>query len=200
MTPGAVSRQVQSLELFLGQQLFRREPREIVLTQEGEQYLSTISRCLDEIRDATEILCGPPVGQLLRIRSYMTFSMRWLIPRIGHFQESNPDIEIRITTSNDPVDFDRESVDAAVKLGDGNWPELLVERLIDNRITPVCSPNYLAENHHLERSRFGRQDPASFDRPGTRLASLERALRIRRHRSLLGLQICQFCAVLSGGA
>lgn len=146
VTPGAVSRQVQSLETFLGQQLFRREPREIVLTQEGEHYLATISKCLDGIRDATEVLSGPQNGQLLRIRSYMTISMRWLIPRIGGFQELHPDIEIRITTSNDPVDFDRESVDAAVRLGDGQWPGLVVERLFDNLITPVCSPQYLAEH------------------------------------------------------
>ena len=148
VTPGAVSRQVQSLEVFLGQQLFRREPREIVLTPEGEQYLATITRCLDEIRDATEMLCGPQVGQLLRIRCYMTFSMRWLIPRIGRFQDQNPGVEIRLTTSNDPVDFERESVDAAVRLGDGNWPELIVERLIDNHLTPVCSPTYL-KNHPI---------------------------------------------------
>lgn len=148
MTPGAVSRQVQSLELFLGQQLFRRGPREIVLTAEGEQYLATISRCLDEIRDATEILSGPRLGKLLRIRCYMTFSMRWLIPRIGRFQEQNPDIEIRITTSNEPVDFERESVDAAVRLGDKDWPGLVFKRLIDNCITPVCSPEYL-ERHPI---------------------------------------------------
>ncbi|AIT82211.1 transcriptional regulator GcvA [Novosphingobium pentaromativorans] len=146
VTPGAVSRQVQSLEIFLGQQMFRRDPREIVLTAEGEQYLATISRCLDEIRDATEYLCGPQVGQVLRIRSYMTFAMRWLIPRIGNFQEMNPDVEIRITTSNDPVDFERESVDAAVRLGDGDWPDLAVERLMDNCLTPVCSPAYLEEH------------------------------------------------------
>jgi LysR family glycine cleavage system transcriptional activator len=36
VTPGAVSRQVQSLESHLGTPLFRREPREIVLTAEGE--------------------------------------------------------------------------------------------------------------------------------------------------------------------
>ena len=149
VTPGAVSRQVQSLEIFLGQQLFRREPREIVLTPEGKQYLATISRCFEEIADATELLCGPQVGQVLRIRSYMTFSMRWLIPRIGRFQEANPDTEIRLTTSNDPVDFDRENVDAAVRLGDGQWPELVVERVMDNRITPVCSPSYL-DSHPIK--------------------------------------------------
>jgi LysR family transcriptional regulator, glycine cleavage system transcriptional activator len=39
VTPGAVSRQVQSLETYLGVRLFRREPREVILTAEGERYL-----------------------------------------------------------------------------------------------------------------------------------------------------------------
>jgi LysR family glycine cleavage system transcriptional activator len=35
VTPGAVSRQVQSLERWLGTPLFRREPREMVLVHGG---------------------------------------------------------------------------------------------------------------------------------------------------------------------
>ena len=58
VTPGAVSRQVQSLESYLGVRLFRRDPRAIVLTAEGEQYLEAVSRHLDGIRDATQNLTG----------------------------------------------------------------------------------------------------------------------------------------------
>jgi DNA-binding transcriptional LysR family regulator len=58
VTPGAVSRQVQALEAFLGVRLFRREPREIVLTAEGEQYLASISAHLEGIREATQRLTG----------------------------------------------------------------------------------------------------------------------------------------------
>src|SRR5204862_4718308 len=53
VTPGAVSQQVKSLEQALGVTLFRRLPRSLVLTEEGEAYLPTIEQALDIISRAT---------------------------------------------------------------------------------------------------------------------------------------------------
>jgi LysR family glycine cleavage system transcriptional activator len=69
VTPGAVSRQVQALEAFLGVRLFRREPREIVLTAEGEQYLASISAHLEGIREATRKLTGKKSIEIVRVRA-----------------------------------------------------------------------------------------------------------------------------------
>ena len=67
VTPGAVSRQVQSLESWLGTPLFRREPREIVLTPEGERYLAAIAAHFDGIREATQKLAGQKNVEILRV-------------------------------------------------------------------------------------------------------------------------------------
>ncbi|CUX57935.1 Transcriptional regulator, LysR family [Agrobacterium genomosp. 13 str. CFBP 6927] len=146
VTPGAVSRQVQRLETFLGIKLFRRDPREIVLTVEGEQYLAAVSRHLDAIREETQKLTGKRAKEILRVRAYTTFSMKWLIPRLRTFSDSNGSTEVRLTTSNETVDFERESVDGAVRLGDGNWPGLEVDRLMRNELVPLCSPAFAAEH------------------------------------------------------
>ncbi len=146
MTPGAVSRQVQRLETFLGVRLFRRDPREIVLTAEGEQYLEAVSRHLDGIREETQKLTGKKAKEILRVRAYTTFSMKWLIPRLRTFSEFNSSTEVRLTTSNEMVDFERESVDVAIRLGDGNWPGLEVDRLMRNELVPLCSAAFAAEH------------------------------------------------------
>ncbi|RVK59227.1 transcriptional regulator GcvA [Sinorhizobium meliloti] len=146
VTPGAVSRQVQRLETFLGVRLFRRDPREIVLTAEGEQYLEAVSRHLDGIREETQKLTGKRAKEILRVRAYTTFSMKWLIPRLRTFSESNSSTEVRLTTSNEMVDFERESVDGAIRLGDGNWPGLEVDRLMRNELVPLCSAAFAAEH------------------------------------------------------
>jgi len=67
-----------------------------------------------------------------------SFATSWLIPRL---RELRPHAhEIHIDANDAFVDFERTSVDIAVRYGDGNWPGLLVDRLFDDRLVTVCSP------------------------------------------------------------
>jgi LysR family transcriptional regulator, glycine cleavage system transcriptional activator len=165
VTAGAVSRQIQSLEAFLGVKLFRREPRSVALTANGEQYLAAVSEHLDGIRQATVRITGGQGKEILKIRAYTTFAMRWLIPRLSQFQELNPTVEVRLTTSLEAVDFSYEDVDCAIRLGDGQWPGVNAERLIPNELLPVCSPSY--------QQTFTLSDPVDLQR-ATLLHSLAR--------------------------
>lgn len=156
VTPGAVSRQVQRLETFLGIRLFRRDPREIVLTSEGEQYLAAISRHLDGIREETQKLTGRKSVEILRVRAYTTFAMKWLIPRLGTFHHANPTTEVRLTTSNETVDFDRESVDGAIRLGDGKWPGVEIDPVMRNELITLCSPEFRSSQNLQNTSDLQR--------------------------------------------
>jgi LysR family glycine cleavage system transcriptional activator len=146
VTAGAVSRQVQSLETFLGVKLFRRESREIVLTADGERYLATITKHLDGIRQATQVITGKRTVEIVRVRAYTTFAMKWLIPRLSTFQDADPSVEVRLETSNENVDFNREAVDCAIRLGDEQWSGVERERVLNNILTPLCSRAFLDRN------------------------------------------------------
>jgi LysR family glycine cleavage system transcriptional activator len=143
VTPGAVSRQVHELERFLGVTLFRREARAVGLTAQGEAYFVEITAHFSGIRDASVKLTGDRGPEVLRIRAYTTFAMKWLVPHLSEFQEQNSSTEVRLTTSLHAVDFEKENVDCAIRLGDGNWPDLRVDRLVPNHLIPVCSPAYI---------------------------------------------------------
>ena len=147
VTAGAVSRQVQILETYLGIPLFRREARAAILTAAGEQYLAEITAHLDGIREATLKLTGVRgrSRDVLKVRAYITFAMKWLIPRLSSFHDANPATEVRITASLEAVDFEHEDVDCAIRLGDGNWPHCEVDKLVANELVPVCSPDYRRE-------------------------------------------------------
>jgi LysR family glycine cleavage system transcriptional activator len=147
VTAGAVSRQVQILETYLGTRLFRREARSAILTAAGEQYLAEITKYLNGIREATVKLTGErgQSRQVLKVRAYITFASKWLIPRLSSFHDANPATEVRITASLEAVDFEHEDVDCAIRLGDGNWPSCEVDRLVSNELIPVCSPDYRRE-------------------------------------------------------
>jgi LysR family glycine cleavage system transcriptional activator len=142
VTSGAVSRQVQLLEDHLGLKLFRREPRAVLLTAAGEQYFSAITVHFKGIREATEKLTGARGPEILKIRAYTTFAMKWLIPRLSSFQSLHPHMEVRITTSLEEVDFEHEDIDGAIRLGDGKWPNYEMDRLVDNELSPMCTPSY----------------------------------------------------------
>lgn len=153
VTPAAISRQVKALESYLGVQLFVRDHRAVRLTVEGERYLAGITEGLNQIRKATQTLSGNGARRTLKIRAYTTFSMKWLIPRLSSFHLLHPDIEVRLTTSLETVDFAREDIDAAVRLGLDGCQGLAADWLVPNELVPVCSPDFLARHAALADPR-----------------------------------------------
>lgn len=144
VTLGAVSHQLRALEEFLGVELFVRGHRQLSLTERGEQYFQAVSGSFDAIRSATEALTHPTSKGTLKIRAYTTFALRWMIPRLSRFYADNKSVEIVLSASNDPVDFNRDQLDFAIRLGNGTWPGATADRLISNILAPVCSPAMLA--------------------------------------------------------
>ena len=140
VTPGAVSRQIRTLEDALGTALLIRGHRQIALTRAGEEYYRAVTKSMDVLRDATVRLTRRTRRTQLKVRAYTTFAMRWLIPRLSSFHAANSGIEVLLTASLDPVDFRREDIDGAIRLGDGKWSGANAYRLVSNILVPVCSP------------------------------------------------------------
>lgn len=151
VTAGAVSRQIKTLEEFLGQPLFVRGHRQISLTRTGTAYFKEISHAIGSIRDATKKAKSGRQRQQLKIRAYTTFAVRWLIPRLSDFHALHPNIEVLLKASLDPVDFRREGIDAAVRLGDGMWSGARSFRLVENILAPVMSPELLKRGPRLRK-------------------------------------------------
>jgi LysR family glycine cleavage system transcriptional activator len=142
VTPGAVSRQIQGLESFLGARLFVRHHRRVELTPLGRSYLGEIAVPLDRIGAATARIRGDSRRGAIAVLAYPTFAIRWLIPRWGRFYDRHPSIDVRLTTSLGPVDFVRGDHDLAVQVvREGDSPAgLAVHELIGVAVFPVCSP------------------------------------------------------------
>lgn len=143
VTLGAVSHQLRALEDFLSTDLFVRGHRQLTLTEAGERYFREVSAAFDAILTATKSIRNPGNKDTLRLRAYTTFSLRWLIPRLSRFYESNRSVELILSTGMEPVDFTREKLDFAIRFGRGDWPDVTSEKLIPNVLAPVCSPALL---------------------------------------------------------
>lgn len=143
VTAGAVSRKIKELEEFLDVTLFLRGHQQIALTRHGQTYARVASRVLSELRDATASLGKHAERKELRIRAYTTFAMRWLIPRLSDFHKRHPDVDVSVTTSLEDIDFTREDVDGAIRLGEGQWKGAHCYRLVPNVLIPVLNARLL---------------------------------------------------------
>src|SRR5688572_27242232 len=128
VTPAAVSQQIKSLEDYLQVKLFKRSGRRVELTAEGQQLLPGVRRGLDELEAAMQHLKQNRSGGPLQISLLSSFLQRWLLPRIGAFNDLDTGIELRFHTSRDPVDFSRTEFNAAIRMGGGNYPGLYSEK------------------------------------------------------------------------
>lgn len=94
LTPGAISRQIKSLEDALGVQLFHRKHNAISLTDAGRQYLIHVNAALATLENGTRALLPDRVR--LVIQAPITLARRWLIPRLGAYLQENPSVDLSI--------------------------------------------------------------------------------------------------------
>jgi len=142
VTQGAVSRQVQELEHWLGQRLFRRSGPKLMLTATGKALGAETGRALDVLRTATDAARPSSDRQHVTLSMLPAVAAKWLAPRLARFVRTHPEIDLRVTVSRHFVDFAADEVDAAIRYGKGNWPGLSAELLARETVTPVCTRGF----------------------------------------------------------
>ncbi len=150
LTPSAISHQIKSLEEQVGVKLFIRQGRKVALSDAGARYYPALRQAFDQMNEATDALTHNNAQGALTVNVLPTFAIRWLLPQISSFQQRHPDIEVRITTNVDNIDFDRTEADAAVRFGSGQWPGLEARLLMKEELVPVCSPKLLESGPPLK--------------------------------------------------
>jgi LysR family glycine cleavage system transcriptional activator len=147
VTTAAVSMQIKSLEQYLQVRLFRRNRRDVQLTAEGESLLPYVRSGLDELELGFRAIKSSRGGALV-ISLLGSFLRTWFMPRLTAFRETHPKIDLQIRASTALVDFARDDVHAAIRFGRGGWPRVHAERLMDEWLVAVCTPDLL--------KRYGR--------------------------------------------
>ena len=102
-----------------------------------------VSPALQRIAFAAEMLWEGHDNRVLRVKVPITFAIRWFVPRLARFFEAHPDISVQVTTSHEPVDFEREPIDAAIYWGEAQPRGLAGMRLFGEELVLVCSPKLL---------------------------------------------------------
>lgn len=170
VTQSAISRQVRALEEHLQRKLFIRLTRKIELTEEGQSFYEAIRKAFEQIEEASAIAIGRRARTVLTISVLPTVASLWLMPRLSSFWQSNRDIEVRIVVSTEPVDFQAQQVDMAIKVGPlpgkcyqakqlelgiggemvKEWRGVQADMLFPDVLVPICSKHLLERGAPLK--------------------------------------------------
>jgi LysR family transcriptional regulator, regulator of gene expression of beta-lactamase len=140
VTQAAVSHQVKVLEERLKVTLFKRLPRGLRITAEGEALLPVLKESFDRMADTLERFEGGHFHEVLTVGAVGTFAVGWLLPRLVEFQHLHPLVDLRLSTNNNRVDIAAEGLDYAIRFGDGAWHGTEAIRLMEAPLTPLCVP------------------------------------------------------------
>ena len=141
LTQSAVSRQVQALEQQLGLTLFRREGRQVQLTDVGRLYQRELSEALGRIRSATlQALAYQSGVGTLRLATLPTFGSKWLLPRLHAFYSAHPGMLVHIHSRIEAINFDTSEIDAAIGVASHDLPGLICHRLHAEELVVILPP------------------------------------------------------------
>ncbi|ROS00138.1 DNA-binding transcriptional LysR family regulator [Sinobacterium caligoides] len=147
ITPSAVSHQIKLLEEHFSEQLFKRDGRQLKLTAKGTLLYKELSQIFDALSGLNQQISGGETPEL-RLAVYSSFSVKWLIPRLGLFRQQHPEINIRLNMfTDDPVLSD--SVADMFITGSCNHPAYACQLLHKERLIPVCHPELIARSENI---------------------------------------------------
>ena len=145
VTPGAVSQQVKSLEDALGVRLFDRIHNGLMLTSEGQAYLTPIRSAFTNISVATEMISPRADGMDLTIGAEANFAIKWLIPKMTAFQRAYPDVRVRIGEASSAEAVVRGEVDLAILKGVSAYGGLRCDLVFQEMMFPVAAPTLVED-------------------------------------------------------
>lgn len=144
LTQSAVSRQIQSLEEHLGTPLLIRKHRAIALTAEGDQLMQLASPWLDRLSEYSESLRQHGRMRPVTVTAPISVTALWILPRLGAFQNAHPNIDVRVSATNDVINLKQEGFDLAIRYARAVDIPAGAERLFGEKVLPVANKNMAA--------------------------------------------------------
>lgn len=149
MTQPAVTRQIRALERALGVELFSRSANRSDLTDIGRRLRSHVSAGFDQIETGLAELADH-TGEFV-LAAHPGIAQSWLVPHIDQLKDVLGDLELRLWLFDRDAELADARFDAAIRVGDGNFPDLDSVLLFPEVVVPITSPG-IAEQYGLDET------------------------------------------------
>ncbi|WP_343563818.1 LysR substrate-binding domain-containing protein [Kiloniella sp. b19] len=144
ITQSALSRQIQTLEGFVGQSLFTRSKQRVHLTATGSLLLSELSPVLETLEmTMLRAQTHDSMKGALNLGIYPTLGSRWLMPRLMRLQHDQTELTINTITFLNNELIDPNLVDIAIAQGDPPFKGFEHELLMPEKLVVVGSPTLM---------------------------------------------------------
>jgi DNA-binding transcriptional LysR family regulator len=145
MPTSTVSRRIADLEEQLGVRLLERSTRSLRLTAVGSEILEHAQRSAELSEAVDDIVSNvrSDVSGVLRLSAPPSISDSLIVPLVGAFQASYPNVRVQIFVTERLVDHVAEGVDVVFRFGALKDSSLIARRLLTYRHQLVASPAYL---------------------------------------------------------
>lgn len=144
-----ISKQLLSLETFLGVTLIVRTTRTQRLTDQGESFLLQCQQALHQIEQAVSMTVDS--AERLKGNIYINCVGGFLgeeivVALVNDFIQLYPDITIDLDFSSQRVDLIEDHFDVVFRMGELADSGLIARKLMDIKNCTLASPNYLAQH------------------------------------------------------
>lgn len=147
VSTSALSHTIRKLEERLGVRLLTRTTRSVSPTEAGDRLLETVGPHFDQIRfelEGLNELRDKPAGTV-RITTGDHAAEKILLPVIGKFLSSYPEVKVEISVDPGFVDIAAERFDAGVRFGETVARDMVSVPIgPDMRMAAVAAPSYFA--------------------------------------------------------
>lgn len=141
-----VVRRLDGLETRLGTRLFDRRHDGCLLTQAGEEIISTIEGIAGAVTSLERRVAGAdraPRG-VVKVAMPDFLAVKLVVPALGRLRERHPDIELEILTGYSVLNLVQGEAEIAMRNQRPTQQSLIARRLADGAIAFFASRGYLA--------------------------------------------------------
>lgn len=153
-----LSRRLAALEAAVGQPLFERSPRGLMLTPAGHALRGPaleMQAQLTRMRAALDRHARTLAGTV-RITASDMVSQHLLLPALRGVRQAHPEIQIELAPGDQVADLLRREADIAVRMFRPREPALIARRLADQPVGLYAHRDYLARHGPVTQDTFTR--------------------------------------------
>lgn len=142
VTQSAISHQIKHIESLWGFKLFKRNGRNIELTEQAKKVVPVINDFFSNLKSTLSSIEEHQDEGYLKLTLSHSFALKWMVPKLGEFSHQYPDIDVTIVTLPDPRQLEMNDTDIAIFYSNGEHDGYIVIPLLHDYSFPVCSPDF----------------------------------------------------------